>query len=144
MFRSRNQNPPTYASLFKNIKGKSDVATTSKAANEAVVDKTLANDVTSLEIQPKLNEPISYDSFMKMRKHLVQEQSNPQDRQTYLPVKYITMHLVILTFISLILIGLQIIVINQNQQYAYIGTGIWMGIYNLLLVVLSIASSKNI
>ena len=147
MFRSRNQNPPTYASLFKNLKAKpSVVATTSKTAGIAI-DKTSANGVTPVETQspPRLNEPISYESFMKMRKHLVQEQSiTHEDRLPYLPIKYITLHLVILTFISFILIGLQIIVINQNQQFSYIGTGVWMGVYNLLLVVLSVLSSNFI
>ena len=138
MFRSRNQNPPTYASLFKNIKG--------KAAMKTACDKnttTTTTGVLPLEQQTRLAEPISYESFMKIRKNLVQEQLNPQDNQSYLPIKYITLHLVILTFISFILIGLQIVVIQRNQQFSYIGAGIWMGVYNLILTILSVASSKK-
>ena len=129
MFKSRNQNPPTYASLFAKL---------GKIENKNV------NSIELEQQQPKLNsnELISYDSFMKMRMNLAQEQSNtPSNPHDILPIKYIIIHLIILTFLSLILIGLQIAVIYRSQPYAFIGSGIWMGAYNLIMVFLSITAS---
>lgn len=134
MFKYRNQGPPSYNSIFQN--------------NSNNKKKLNANATSKQTDQQQLNEPISYELFMKTRKHLVQEQANLQqqyeasNRCRYLPVKYIVIHLLLLAFLSIIFIGLQVVAIDRNEPYYYVGAGIWIGVYNLFLIIFTLITCK--
>jgi hypothetical protein len=114
-----DQKPPAYNSIF----GKKSRASSKNQKEESGNSKQL-NDSQK---EQKLQEPISYDSFMKARKAHVESQEQIQTSCQFCKLeRYIIVHCVLLTILSFILISFQIFLISKNSRFSYIGAGIWV------------------
>ena len=59
------------------------------------------------------------------------------------PIRYIAVDSVIVIVLNVIVIALQCVAIQNNAALSTIGSGIWAGLYNILVVILVLLTSKK-
>lgn len=157
IFRIYDQKPPSYNSLFSNKKNQNIELNIKTSLNKSNEEKS--------------EEPMNYALLIALREknnsataqtNQLQEQQSNNSIPRQLPITssmnevdiidstfnnhssvvYITFYCFILTFLSIILVVLQIVLINNHQLWADFGSGIWIALTNFVSIFLCVFTSK--